>query len=71
MSKRKTTPEAVQTLFDCFSMADGGVSYYRFKHLMEVVDREAPTSQAAQEIHTLVHNFARLIGRLKNEDDEL
>jgi hypothetical protein len=60
-----TTDEAVEALFKCFSMADGGVSYFRFKHLMEVVDREALTSQAAQEIHTLVHNFARLIGRLE------
>jgi hypothetical protein len=46
-------------------MADGGSTYFRFKHLMEVVDREAPTSQAAQEIHTLVHTFARLIGKLE------
>jgi hypothetical protein len=59
---RTTTKAAIDTTLDCFTGADGGVSFVRFSALVAAMDLKAAAGDdAAIKIIELVTRYARLI----------
>lgn len=58
---------AIQTFLDCFGGADGGVSFVKFRGLMEEMEKKATKGdEGAYEIIERVHAVSRLIEYASN-----
>lgn len=62
MDMRPETENAVRKVLDCFSGADGGVGFHKFRLLIEEMDKKAQSGDyAAGEILTILTRFAKLL----------
>jgi hypothetical protein len=62
MNMRPKTEKAVRTALDCFSGADGGVTFMLFRILIENLDAKAAAGDAAaQQLIDLIYRYAKLI----------
>lgn len=59
---RQSTKQALDYILDCFSGADGGVSYAYFQAMLNNLDQQAEAGdEKAQKVILILHQFAKMI----------